>query len=342
MKKWLRRIGLGLLVLLIALVAGGSAYEWMGRRAARREHPPRGTLLDIGGRRLQLDCRGTGSPTVVLESGLDTFGALSWGLVHDSLAATTRTCAYSRAGVVWSDPRGDALTGSGVAADLHAALQAGGEQAPFVMVGHSLGGPLILTYTGRYPGQVAGLVMVDASHPDQLVRLAPFMPGGAMPSMTPLKVASALSWTGLVRLATRGAEGQKAQPEGDRRAVNAYTATSLGAALRELDALARVLDEAKQFQSLGDRPLVVLTAMKPATADERAAMGVSEAQAVGMKQAWHALHVEQATWSTRSRHQLVEDASHYIQFDRPDVVIAAVREVVGMVRGSAAAAGAGR
>lgn len=231
---------------------------------------------------------------MVLESGLDTFGALSWGLVHDSLAATMRSVACRRAGVVRSDRRGDALAASGVAADLHAAPRAAGESGPWVLAGHALGGPLILSFTGRPPDEVAPLVLVDASHPDQLERLAPFMPGGAMPSMTPLKVASALSWTGLVRLATRGAEGQKAQPEGDRRAVNACTATSLGAALRELDALARVLDEARQFQSLGDRPLVVLTAMKPATAGERAAMGVSEEQAAGIKRCG-----ARCTWSRR-------------------------------------------
>jgi pimeloyl-ACP methyl ester carboxylesterase len=338
MKQWLRRIGLAVLVVVIAAVVSGSAYEWFGRRSARRYHPPRGTLVDVDGRRLQLDCRGTGTPTVVLESGLDIIGSLSWGLVHDSLAATARTCAYIRAGIVWSDPRQDPFTASGVADDLHAALRAAGERGPLVLAGHSLGGPLILTFTGRFPDEVAGLVMVDASHPDQLERLKPYMPGGEMPSVTPLKVGAALSWSGLVRLLTRGSQQQAAQPDADKRAVETYASTSLGGALRELEGLEQVLGEAGQYRQLGDRPLVVLTAMKPPTAAERAASGMSEEQAVGMKQAWLVMQREEATWSSRSRHEVLDDASHYIQFDRPDVVIRAVREVVADVRAGGAAA----
>ena len=342
MKTWLRRIALALLILVIAAVVAGSAYERIGRRAARRDHPPRGTLVDVGGRRLQLDCRGTGTPTVVLESGLDINGSLAWGTVHDSLAATTRTCAYSRAGIVWSDPRHDPFTASGVAADLHAARQAAGERTPMVMVGHSLRGPLILTYTGRFPDEVAGLVMVDASHPDQEERLKAFMPEGAIPAMTTMKVGAALSWTGLVRLLTRGSQEPSAQPEADRRAMASYASTSLGGALRELEGLEPVLREAGQYRQLGDRPLVVLTAMKPLSEAERAGAGMSEAQAVGMKQAWLAMQREQATWSSRSRHEVLDDASHYVQFDRPDVVIRAVRDVVTEVRSTGVGSGAVR
>src|SRR5688572_8575029 len=104
MLKWLRRIGLGFVALVLLLVSVGAAYEAMGRRNARRDFPPPGRLVDIGGRRIHLDCRGTGSPIVVLEAGLDTRGSLAWGTVHDSIAKTTRTCAYSRAGIMWSDP----------------------------------------------------------------------------------------------------------------------------------------------------------------------------------------------------------------------------------------------
>jgi pimeloyl-ACP methyl ester carboxylesterase len=337
MKKWLRRFGLAVLVIVLAAVVSGSAYEWFGRRSARRDHPPRGTLVDIGGRRIQLDCRGTGTPTIVLESGLDILGSLSWGSVHDSLAGTTRTCAYSRAGIVWSDRRSDPFTGSGVADDLHAALQAAGERSPFVLAGHSLGGPLILAYTGRFPDQVAGMVMVDASHPDQLERLKPFMSEGEVPAMTAMKVGAALSWSGLVRFLTRNGQGQVAQPEADKRAMESYASTSLGGALREFEGLEVVLREAGQYRQLGDRPLVVLTAMKPLSEEERAGAGMSEAQAAGMKQAWLAMHRDEATWSSRSRHEVLDDASHYIQFDRPDVVIRAVREVVGEVRAQGAA-----
>ena len=150
---------------------------WLARSGSRsnagrsRLHilPP-DVLSIFGGRRMQIECRGTGSPTVVLETGLDYFGELAWAKVFDRLAEITRTCAYSRAGIVWSDDKPGPHDGLGVAHDLHATLAAAGEKGPFVMVGLSLGGPYSTIYTGLYGDQVAGLVYVDASHPDQLKR----------------------------------------------------------------------------------------------------------------------------------------------------------------------------
>src|SRR5689334_21560647 len=82
-RRWARRILLGLLGLLVLALACGNTYELVGRRRAARDFPPPGKLVDIGGRKIQLDCRGAGSPTVVFESGLDLYGSLSWSLVHD-------------------------------------------------------------------------------------------------------------------------------------------------------------------------------------------------------------------------------------------------------------------
>ncbi|HJP59587.1 MAG TPA: hypothetical protein VJ865_06295, partial [Gemmatimonadaceae bacterium] len=104
MKKWLSRIGLAVVGIIALVVLTGAGYEVAGRRSAAREFPPPGKLVDIGGRRIQLDCRGSGTPIVVFESGLDMNGSLSWYSVHDSIAKQTRACAYSRAGVMWSDP----------------------------------------------------------------------------------------------------------------------------------------------------------------------------------------------------------------------------------------------
>lgn len=105
MRKWLKRIGLGIIALVALTVIAGSGFEGVSRIAAARSFPAPGRLVDIGdGRRLQLDCRGTGSPVVVFESGLDTLGSLSWMRVQDEVAKTTRACAYSRAGIMWSSP----------------------------------------------------------------------------------------------------------------------------------------------------------------------------------------------------------------------------------------------
>src|SRR5687767_8304741 len=121
--RWLGRIGLGLIGLIALAVVIGSIYEFVGRRRALREFPVAGKLVDIGGRQMQIDCRGTGSPIVVFEAGLDINGSLAWTSVHDSVARTTRACAYSRSGIMWSDPHAGPQNGTTVAADLHATLE---------------------------------------------------------------------------------------------------------------------------------------------------------------------------------------------------------------------------
>ena len=335
MLRWIKRIALVIVGLIVVIVLSGVVYEQIMRARAKGEFPVQGRLLDIGGRRMQIDCRGTGTPTVVFEAGLDTMGSLSWSAVQDAIASTTRACAYSRAGVMWSEPRTQKFDPDGVARDLHALLAAAGEHAPFVMVGHSLGGPYIMTFTRLYPQDVAGLVFVDASHPDQIERIKRAIGknldvGGGM-----LKVANALSWTGIVRLVSSLSEESTA-PRRAQQGSTAYISSSLGAALEEGESLNATLAAAGQLRQLGDRPLVVLTATKPPPAAVLKAIEMTPEQAQRMQAEWKVLHDDEASWSHHSRHELVPEATHYIQFDKPDVVIAAVKEVVGEVRSGAA------
>ena len=335
MTKWLVRIALTLLLLFGLAVLGGAAYESLGARQAARDYPPTGQLVDIGGRRLQLDCRGQGSPTVVFESGLDMLGALSWSAVHDDVATITRACAYSRAGILWSDPADGPRDARAVAADLYALLQQAEETGPLVLVGHSLGGPYVMAYTQAHGGEVAGVVLVDATHPDQVARLAEI---GAPTEMSASAqniqaFAARLHWTGLVRAFANAQGVMPHMPPGTDAIMKAYAATSLGPMLAESSALKTSLAQAGTARDLGQRPLYVLTAMAPFTAEARQQMGITPEQALRVKDIWRALHEEAAGWSSRGLHEAVPDADHYIQFDRPDRVVAAVRSVVNVVRG---------
>ena len=333
LKRWLGRIAVGALALLALGVVGGAAWESWSRARAARDFPAPGRLVDVGGgRRIQLDCRGTGTPVVVFEAGLDKLGSLSWAAVHDSVAQTTRACAYSRAGVMWSDPAGRPFNSAHVADDLHNALAAG-EKPPFVLVGHSLGGPYALNYAGRYAAEVAGVVFVDASHPDQLARLRAAVGKDLSPSTWIVSLAARLAWTGVVRAAIPSGVPTHAPPAIKAPAA-AYFATSLPAVLHELDGLGATLAAAGPTRQLGDRPLVVLTANERLTPAILKQEGITAEQGDRMRAEWLKLHDEEAGWSTRSRHQVIPDASHYIQFDRPSVVIAAVRDVVAQVRGA--------
>ncbi|MEM5421783.1 MULTISPECIES: alpha/beta fold hydrolase [Paraburkholderia] len=144
------RIGLILLSVLAALVVAGTGYEALQRYLAAKNHQPPGEMVNIGDRRIQLNCTGNGSPTVVFESGLGISGSLDWSAVQPSVSKVTRACSYSRAGIMWSDRSSEAQDAKSVAEDLHRALQVAGERAPFVLVGQSLGSAYIMTYTRSY------------------------------------------------------------------------------------------------------------------------------------------------------------------------------------------------
>jgi len=288
--------------------------------------------VDVGdGRRVQIDCRGAGSPTVVLESGLDNLGSLSWAAVHDSLARTTRVCAYSRAGIMWSDASPAAFDLTSTAGDLRRALAAAGESAPWVVVGHSIGGPYAMSFTHAYPSEVKGLVFVDASHPDQFARFYDIAGKSLAPPPGEVKLGAALAWTGLVRLLPVGA-APASWPVETRRVSPAFLPLSVAGLAKETEAIPATLAAARGMRQLGDRPVVVLTAGRAEPLASLRSMGLTREQGTRLRTAMRSLHDDQTTWTRRGRHVLVPDATHYIQFDRPDVVIRATREVVDAVR----------
>ena len=319
MKHWIPRIALGLLGLVALALVCGSVYEALARRQLASRFPLRGKLVDIGERRLHIDCRGSGSPTVVFETGFDPTGALGWSLVHDPIAETTRACAYSRAGILASDPGMGKRDARAIADDLHALLARAGEPPPLVLVAHSLGGIYALTYTQKFGADVAGLVLVDTSHAEMKQRMAAAGLHLKDPLRT-LRIASILSWTGLLRLVVGSADAEAA-----------YLPTTLAAMLVEGKAIDQSLAQAGALRQLGNRPLFVLTAGKLSAAFLDQAQLTPE-QGSQFQAVWRDLQNEQASWSTHSRHEIVAEAAHHIQEDTPERVVAATRWVVDAVR----------
>ena len=146
-----------LVILLILLSCVGEA--------AAAQIPPSttGKLVDLGGRRLHVNCMGHGIPTVVIENGLGDF-SFDWILVQRQVLKFTRICTYDRAGYAWSDPGPKPRTVGQLNLELHDALLELGEQGPFVLVGHSFGGPVVRHYAKAFPAEVAGMVLVDSAH----------------------------------------------------------------------------------------------------------------------------------------------------------------------------------
>ncbi|MDD3443849.1 MAG: alpha/beta hydrolase [Zavarzinia sp.] len=338
MRKLLRRLGYFLTVIGAFVFVIGPIWERIERQRAAEAFPAPGRLVDIGGQKIQIDCRGEGAPpTVVFESGLGPSGATDWLKVHDEVARFTRACAYSRAGVMWSDDKPGVHDGAGVAHDLHAALDATGERGPLVLVGHSLGGPYITIFTKLYGDRVAGLIYVDSSHPDQEKRFEaalghPFKPPFIMDEG--LKLAASLSWTGIARLGlmAMGPPQIEGVDESTTKIVMAFGPSSLAAVRAEADALSQTFAEAGAARALGARPVVVLTAAKPPSDKMLSLMGLTRAEATKAQNFFFDMQDDLASWSSRASHRTLDDSTHLIQFERPDAVIDAVRSVVESIR----------
>ena len=131
--------------------------------SSSQAYPPPGRMVDIGGRRLHLNCEGKGSPTVILMAGGGGF-SIDWALVQPKVAESTRVCSYDRAGLGWSDPGPAEDTVEETVSDLHALLRASDERGPYVLVGASIGGIFIQAYQRAFPKDMAALVFSNSSN----------------------------------------------------------------------------------------------------------------------------------------------------------------------------------
>lgn len=300
----MNRIVLTLLLIVAATPPLAIGLARLAGAVLMRRYPPPGRLVAIGGFQLHMYCVGEGGPAVILESGLGV-SWVDWRLVQEQTARFTRVCVYDRAGYGWSGQGTAPRTAGRIAEELRTLLDKMGERRPVVLAGHSFGALIARLYASRYPGEVAGLVLVDSSEgsddpvvPDRWTRLRSRLP--------------ALGTQWLVRMW----KGQAELPPGLRQAPGAYQRRFLifsppgqrVTETRELESMAESEAQARSAAPLGNLPLVVLTAGKPGMANwERQA--------------------SLAALSLRGRQVAVPGSSHFIQREEPERVVAAIREV---------------
>src|SRR5246127_921567 len=161
-----RKVLLTIFGSILLLLILGAAYQILGSRMDARRSPEPGRLVDVGGYRLKINCAGSGSPTVVLESGLGDLLS-EWRPIQLRISSFTRVCSYDRAGYGESDAGPLPRTSSQISSELHVLLQNAGEHPPFILVGHSFGGYNVRAFNGQYPNEVAGLVLADSTQEDE-------------------------------------------------------------------------------------------------------------------------------------------------------------------------------
>jgi pimeloyl-ACP methyl ester carboxylesterase len=334
-----KKIVLSLCVFILLLLSAGIVYEQISRDNALVKYTAKGTLVDIGSRFLHLDCRGEGTPIVILESGLDTLGSLSWSAVHDQLAQTTRTCAYDRAGIMWSSPRPhiDNLM-QAIVNDLNKALVISNEKPPYIMVGHSFGGPYITKFTELYGDKVAGIVFVDSPHPEQMdlvqdieVPLTLSVSNKVNQILKPV-----MNITGFTRLTNKlDNHSFPNQSKYHQQAIKAFSPLSDDTLTQEISNYSDGLNQITTLRNFGKRPMFVLGNIVnyiDMSDQQLANAGLNRDIVLAVMEQDRYMFNDQASWSSNSNLKLLHNTSHYIQFEKPNEVISAVTIVVDKVK----------
>src|SRR5438309_12309 len=250
-------------VLVVAGVAGG--YETIQDQVDRSATAMPGHLVDVGGHRLYVHCTGSGSPTVVLVSGLAETSVYWDGWIAPAVAQNTTVCSYDRAGQGWSDPPASPQDGAAVATDLHTLLDRAQIPGPYVLVGHSTGGVYVRVFAARYPDQVAGMVLLD-SQPNEAFTGLPDFPSQYSAIRRASALFPSLARLGVFRLVNQLAPDPLPIPTRDEERAAISTANLNRIQRDEFAELPMTLTEAAALTTLGDRPLIVVTAVKGAQA----------------------------------------------------------------------------
>jgi pimeloyl-ACP methyl ester carboxylesterase len=256
--------------------AAGGAIATVSDAAGTSASAQAGRMVDVGGHRLYIECTGTGSPVVVLQSGLGESSSY-WGRIAPAVASSTTVCTYDRAGHGRSDEAGS-QDGIGLATDLHTLLDRAGVGGPYILVGHSSGGAYVRVFADRYPDDVAGMVLLDAQPADAF---------SALPDYPAFYESYRRVATLSPSLARIGLLGPMLLLPPDQS-----TPAAARAARDEIFALPEALQQAQALTSLGDRPLVVVTA--------------GAGQETGWLEAQDAL----PGLSTQSIHRVLDAATH--------------------------------
>lgn len=323
----------GIILSVFGLLAG-ALYQQSATARDREAYVSSDKLVTVDDVEMHIRCEGVGNPTVVFESGAGT-SYLNWWEIQEAISQNVRTCVYDRQNIGWSAYTGETPTLNYVAQTLHTLLENAGESAPYVLVGHSLGGVYVREYVAIYPDDVVGMVLIDSSHEQQQVRLPQAYTTWAAGAQQPtLNLCRILGPTGILRILNMGAQSTQFAEDTpvyeEEIAIfnQSHFCAGVGADLAGIDNL----NASTAPAALGDLPLVVLTAdAKQADNPDAFPAEFSLEMLQQADRVWLELQEELAGLSTDSDWIVVEDAAHYIHLDQPQVVIDTIRDVLSQV-----------
>jgi pimeloyl-ACP methyl ester carboxylesterase len=310
-------------VLITVLAAPASSGASAVTRSPKNEvNSPVDRLVSVGhGQRMHIRCMGFGSPAVVLFAGMGA-DADTWKPVQQKLSKMTRVCSFDRPGYGTSDIGTEPLSARYVTSEVALLLAAARVEPPFIPVGHSYGGLEAVLFTSRFRTSAAGLVLVDPSYPhqDRFFAKASVSGGRAYQAMVDGKNKVVRDCIATIEARRDGCWGP---PWGDRFLGYLKSKLSL------YESLEASSDEVANISSLGDIPMIVLTAGVAARLP-----GDTQPDVPVASSAWYLMHDRYARLSTRGLHRIVAAAAHMIQDDQPDLLVATVGELIAKARAS--------
>jgi pimeloyl-ACP methyl ester carboxylesterase len=325
--KAVRIISIMLLVVLILALGMGVAGA-VAKANMAKQNPAPGQLVDVGGYKMHINCMGQGSPTVILAAGTADFST-TWAYVQPEVAKLTRVCSYDRAGLGWSEPSPHPLTVKMAVEELHSLLVNARVQGPYVLVGHSLGGMHMRVFAHNYPDEVVGLIQVDSLHEDQPIRNPEYTKAN-QDSAGSFRMLALLNSTGIMALAPQSIPN-RGLPDDAYAQYQASLATTgfFKTTIAELNAQAGHCAEVRALKitGFGDMPLIVLSAGR-----EETIASLSDAGNQQRREVWQALQPELVGLSSDSKQVIAEQSGHMIQFDQPNLVIDAIREMLNAIQ----------
>ncbi len=304
-----------LFLLIVAVLIVGVLYEQYTRYSAKKSFIDNGSYVDIDGRKLHYHKDGSGKPLVVFESGLDFRGHLVWKKVQGEVAKFATTISYDRAGILRSERGVKDKTCKNMAEDLHTMLEKIKAPKPYILVAHSLGGLVVREYVDKYGDEVAGVIFVDVTNPEQISRMPEYLKSFLEIKKTPSWLTTFASNTGIIRVMFNNLSDKEKDFIEDKEEVNAYFEDTIWGVNDEVYGMEAMLAEVRDINSFSDIPLTVMTATKADKKEHEEVIKI-----------FNMLAKESLALSSDSKYIEV-DSTHYIQLKKPEMVIEAIKEM---------------
>jgi pimeloyl-ACP methyl ester carboxylesterase len=322
--KWIKRVLLGFFILTILVITIGFIFERISRSNAE-SIIPHGEFADVGGHKLHYYKKGNDEPTVVFESAFDPSGHLQWFNLQQEISKFATTISYDRAGILWSERGKNPKTGKAMAEELHVLLEKTGVSKPYILIGHSLGGIILRSFISKYPQDVRGVILVDASCPNEEDYLSDELYTMVSQDRLPSGFLKFANSVGLVRLMFKDMFPDKEEYNYLNTLMPALLYKSAYGILEEQDQMPLLNKEANKITSFNSIPLYVLSASDRNNfdhlfSDERIKNEFVDAKVKMQK--------DLLKLSTNSEQILVPNSSHYINEDQPEVIIEAVKKMI--------------